>query len=234
MGSAEIERIKYFHLSGLQTLFSSLSPTIVTELESRLVLTRYGAGSVIYAQGKRPKGIFLVLAGRIRMSAIALQDKTAVLKIAGPGEVLNLANCVAGEPHLTTAEATELSLIAFLSREELTAAMQKYPALCRVIAEDLAAKCMERGREILSLRVPCTASQRLAALLLLLARRDGSGPGTHLAFTHAELGQLIGASRETVTRLMNRFEDSAGIAMRKTAITIINEQSLEEIAGAHW
>ena len=233
MGSAQSVKAKYSRSLGVQTLFSSLPAAIIAELESKLFITRYEAGSLIYRQGERPQGIFLVFAGRIKMSAVALHAKTALLRIAGPGDVLNLAACLADEPHLTNAEATEFSSVGFLSRDEVIIAMHRHPALSKAVVQHLAVNCMERGKELLLLRVPSSSSQRLAATLLRLAesRRDRSDPIADLNYTHAELGQLIGASRETVSRLMKHFESRALIKKDRSTFSITDPESIKELGG---
>lgn len=233
MGSAQSTRARYSRPPGLLALFSSLPAAIVSDLESKLFVAKYVAGSVIYRQGERPQGIFLVLAGRIKMCAVALHAKTALLKIAGPGEVLNLAACFAEEPVLTTAQATEMSSIGFLAREEMISAMQRYPAFCKAMAQLLATCCMERTREMLVLRIPSTTSQRLAATLLRIAesRENGSNGLTPLNYTHAELGQLIGASRETVSRLMKRFATRGLIDTDRSSFRITDQDSMKELGA---
>ena len=233
MSSAHSEGIRNPRSLGWQPLFTSLPQSIVVELERKLVFTRHAAGSVIYRQGDRPAGIFMICAGRIKIWAITLHDKTALLKVARPGEMLDLATCLAGERYLATAEATENSSVAFLSREDLLRSMQKYPAVSEVVVHHHAAACIEQATETLLLRVPCTSSQRLAAVLLQMANGhcNGSVDRPRLTYTHAELGQLIGASRETVTRLMKRFEGNAAIRASKSIVTITDQRALEQMAG---
>jgi CRP/FNR family transcriptional regulator len=233
MSSAQSAKARSSRPLGLQALFSTLPAAIIADLESRLFVTRYGRGSVIYRQGERPHGIFLVFAGRIKMSAVALHAKTALLKIAGPGEVLNLAACLGDEPHLTTAEATQMSSVGFLPREGVISAMQKHPSFCKTIAQHPATKCMERGREMLLLRVPSNSSQRLASTLLRLgdSSRNGSSGFVDLNYTHAELGQLIGASRETVSRLMKRLENRSLIKTDRSSFIITDQDLMKELGG---
>lgn len=233
MGSAQSTKSRYSRGLAMHALFLSLPPAIVADLERRLSVTKYGAGSIIYRQGERPEGIFVVFSGRIKMSAVALHAKTALLKLAGPGEVLNLAACLADEPHLTTAQATEMSSVGFLAREEVIRAMHRYPAFCKAVAEHLAATCIERTKEMLLLRVPSSTSQRLSATLLRLADSHGKSSNGFAGrnYTHAELGQLIGASRETVSRLMKRFENQGLIDTDRSSFRIADQESIEALGA---
>jgi len=223
---------RYAYSLRSQVLFSSLPQAGSRELESKLIFARHTSGSILYQQGEKPKGILLVVAGRVKMTAHAFDEKTALLKIAGPGEVLGLASWLSQSPHLTTAQATEPSFVALLRGDALLGCMQKYPQFSLAVAQCLAAECIENASEVLLLRVPCPRAQRLATALLHLA--DGNGAAHHaraLIYTHAELGQLIGASRETVTRLMKKLERKGLITTRKSTFRIKERQLLRQIAG---
>lgn len=195
----------------LRTLhpFSSLPDDAVRELETKLVLTEHSAGSVLYRQDEKVKGVFLVLQGRVKLSAIVAGERTALLKIASAGGILGLAAALSSRFQPTTAEVLTSSLIGFLRVEEIANATRLYPGFAEALARHLAADCMDTVEETLSLRVPSSSAQRLAAMLLRVAesgkcsrRSDADSTG----YTHAELGQLIGASRETVTRILRKFE----------------------------
>jgi hypothetical protein len=135
-----------------QVLFSSLPQGGSRELESKLIFARHNSGSILYQPGEKPKGIFLVIAGRVKMTANAFDEKTALLKIAGPGEVFGLASMVSQTPHLTTAQATEPSFVALLRRDALLDCMQRYPQLSLAVAQCLAA---ESASKMLAQRSCC-------------------------------------------------------------------------------
>lgn len=109
-----------------------------THVGDQTDFSRHTTGSVLYRQGDPATGIFLVLRGRVKTWAITLNERTALRKIAGPGEVLGLAAMVSANFHATTAQSTELSLVAFLRKNDLTNTMQECPQLSRAVAQYLA------------------------------------------------------------------------------------------------
>jgi CRP/FNR family transcriptional regulator, cyclic AMP receptor protein len=145
--------------------------------------------------------------------------------------VLGLAAVISGTPHLTTAQVTLPSVVALLRLEHLAGAMRKHPQLSEAVAQSLAMECKECARDMLLLRVPCSSSQRLAAVLVCLGDGRGSAMSRQLAltYTHAELGQLIGATRETVTRLMNKFERQGVIKTTHSTFQVTDPRALKEI-----
>ena len=223
---------RYFYSLRSHVLFSSLPEAGIRELESKAIFARHSGGSILYQQGEKPKGMFLVFAGRVKMTANAFNEKTALLKIVGPGGVLGLASTLAQSPHFTTAQTSEASFLAFLPAGAFLDCMQKYSQLSVAVAQCLAAESIDSARDALLLRVPCLRAQRLATALLRLA--DGNGgidDARGLVYTHAELGQMIGASRETVTRLMKKLETQGLIATSKSTFRIRERQLLRQIAG---
>src|SRR5262249_26485786 len=90
----------------------------------------------------------------------------------------------------------------------------------------------ERAIDMLLLRAASSRSRQLAAILIHLADRFDTAAGgeSALTYTHAELGQLIGASRETITRLMKQFERRGLIKTRHSTFQIVDPQALGEIA----
>lgn len=232
MTSAQNGNSRYADILGSLRMFRSVPSAAVRDLEKKLVFTRHGTGSVLYRQGERASGILFVFEGRIKLWANTMDNKTALLKVAGPGEILGLAAVMAGKPHLTTAQVTMPSLTALLRAEQLASAIRKCPQLAEAAAEWVALEYKECAMDMLLLRVPCSSSQRLAAALVRLANGGmtaSSGPAT-LTYTHSELGQLIGASRETVTRLMKRLERQGVITTKHSTIQINEPRTLIELA----
>jgi CRP/FNR family transcriptional regulator len=205
---------------------------VVRNLQRKLILVQRNQRSILYHQGEDADSIFFVLEGRVKMVAIDVDGKAALLRIAGPGEVLGLAAVVSTKTHLTTAQATTPSTIALLQQQDLANEMRHCPQLSEAVAQCLARECEERAIDMLLLRAASSRSQRLAAVLLHLADRfdtDVRGEPA-LTYTHAELGQLIGASRETITRLMKEFERQGVIKTKRSTFQIIDPQALGEIA----
>lgn len=230
MGFAQSKRMRQFGMLATHPLFASLPAEVVQEIEPGVIFAKHHAGSLLYRQGESAREIFLVFDGRVKLTSITMHARTALLRVVGAGEVLGLAEALSSHEHLTTAEATTSSSVALLNCDDLMTFMQKYPELLAAVARSLASESVRACHETLCLRVPCSSSQRLAATLLHLSNgSNGFESNGTLTYTHAELAQLIGASRETVTRLMKRFEEKAMVVSKKSALTIINPELLEQV-----
>src|SRR6185437_11784011 len=108
-----------FHSLRSHDLFSSLPEAVTRELEKKLMFFNHAAGSVLFRQGEPAMGIFFLLDGRVKLSALAVDTKNALLKIAQTGEVLGLSAVISGRPYLTTAQTTVASCIGLLRDKDL-------------------------------------------------------------------------------------------------------------------
>ncbi len=133
-----------------------------------------------------------------------------VLKIVEPGEVTGLSAVIAGEAYEITAETLGLCLVNFVDRDGLLRLMERGGELGLRSAQAMSREFQYAYREIHELVLAKSSSGKLARLLLSWVNlRDTDAVRElriHAPVTHEEMAQRIGASRETVTRLLSEFE----------------------------
>ena len=211
--------------------FASLSDYVIQDVNEALVPTPQAAGTVLYSQNDKPLGVYLLFTGKAKLTAVVATGKTALLRISQPGELLGLNAAMAQRPHMAAARIMEDSQVGLLRREELVNLMERHPQLALAVAQRLASDCAEALTEMLFLRVTTTTLQRLAMLIL---RWSGANSARRheipILYTQAEIGQIIGASRETVTRLMKQLERKGCISVSHSQLKIIDQHSMKKIA----
>jgi CRP/FNR family transcriptional regulator, cyclic AMP receptor protein len=188
-------------------IFCDLPPTALQSFETIKYATAYPKGAVLFVEGQAPRGIFVLCKGRVKLSICSTEGKTLILKIAEPGEVLGLSATVSGTPYELTAETVDPCQINFVKRDDFLQFLKEQSDACLRVAEQLSDKYNFACREISALGLPHSAGEKLAKLLLECSAKNGeakkSEPRFKLAFTHEEIAQMIGTSRETVTRLFS-------------------------------
>jgi CRP/FNR family transcriptional regulator len=86
---------------------------------------------------------------------------------------------------------------------------------------------------IQSLALSRTASEKLSRLLLTWSVSQGRGQDRfEIALTHEEIGEMIGVTRETVTRLLSEFKNRQLLAIKDATVTIRNRAGLQNLSGA--
>jgi len=114
-------------------------------------------GAVLFRQGQRAKGVFLVRRGKAVLSVRATPGGVASPRIVGPGSVLGLPANICGKPYSLTAEILEDSELGFVERDKLVKLLRKDGQLCLHAVEIL-------GRELAVLRNELSGSPQHRAL----------------------------------------------------------------------
>jgi CRP/FNR family transcriptional regulator len=206
----------------VERIFCNRSADSLRSFEHIKYATTYPKGAVLFVEGQSPRGIFVLCNGRVKLSLCSTDGKTLIFKIVEPDEVLGLSASVTGKPYEVTAETIDPCQVNFVKRDDFLRFLRENSEACLRVAEQLSEKYNNACREIRSLALSHSAAEKLAKLLLDWCARDGQAtkaePCVRLALTHDEIAQMIGTSRETVTRL---FAD-----LKKRQIMLSNGSSL--------
>jgi CRP/FNR family transcriptional regulator len=154
--------------------------------------------------------VFIICSGRIKLTTSSAEGKTLIVKIAEGGEVLGASAGILGKPYEVSAETLEPAQINFIRREDFLAFLNAYPEACLHTAQQLSEKYHSAQREIRTLGLSQSTSEKLARLFLDWCDRSGDetakGMRLSVLLTHEEIAQMIGTTRETVTRLLSDFK----------------------------
>ena len=172
--------------------------------------------------------------GRVKLSICSTDGKTLILKIAEPGEVLGLSATVSGKTYELTAETVDPCQVNFVKREDFLRFLKEHSDACLRVAEQLSEKYNSACREIRSLGLSHSAGEKLAKLLLEWSAKNGEAtkiePRLKLALTHEEIAQMIGTSRETVTRLFADLKKRQIVQAKGSTLLIRNKAALKAMA----
>ncbi len=210
-------------------LFCELSPKARTAFESISCTITYPDGAALFAEGQAPRGVFIVRKGQVKLSICSSEGKTLILRLAGPGEVLGLAGTLSGRQYEMTAESVGPSEVEYVKRDGFLRFMQAHNEVCLWVAEQLSYMYNTACHEIRSLGLSHSAAEKLAKLLLDWSGHPQGGR-IKLSLTHEEVAQMIGTSRETVTRLFADFRKRQFIQLNGSTLLIRNKASLEAMA----
>jgi CRP/FNR family transcriptional regulator, cyclic AMP receptor protein len=217
-------------------IFCDLPASALQALESIKFATAFPTGSVLFVEDQAPRGIFVICKGRVKLSICSTDGRTLILKIAEAGEVLGLSASVCGKPYELTAESVEPCQITFVKREDFLRFLKENSEACLRVAEQLSEKYAAVCRTIRSLILSHSAAERLASLLLEWMVKDGEKAKTEtrikLSLTHEELAQMIGTSRETVTRLFAEMKRQNILQGKGSTLVIRNAAALKAFGTA--
>ena len=215
-------------------IFCNLPTQTVQALEAIKYTTAYPKGAVLFVEGQAPRGVFILCRGRVKLSICSSDGKTLILKIAEPGEVLGLSASVSGKPYELTAETLDPCQVNFVKREDFLRFLREHNDVTLRVAEQLSEKYNTACHEIRSLGLAHSAAEKLAKLLLEWSMKNGGARQPErmkLTLTHEEIAQMIGTSRETVTRLFADFKKRQLIQLKGSTLVIRNRAALESLVS---
>ncbi|MGO9211071.1 MAG: Crp/Fnr family transcriptional regulator [Terriglobales bacterium] len=215
-------------------IFCNLPTQTVQALEAIKYTTAYPKGAVLFVEGQAPRGVFILCRGRVKLSICSSDGKTLILKIAEAGEVLGLSASVSGKPYELTAETLDPCQVNFVKREDFLRFLREHNDVCLRVAEQLSEKYNTACHEIRSLGLSHSAAEKLAKLLLEWSVKNGGArqpDRLKLTLTHEEIAQMIGTSRETVTRLFADFKKRQLIQLKGSTLVIRNRAALEGLVS---
>jgi CRP/FNR family transcriptional regulator len=217
-------------------IFCDLPDAALQFFEQIKYATAYPKGAILFVEGQAPRGIFVLCKGRVKLSICSTDGKTLILKIAEAGEVLGLSASVSGKPYELTAETIDPCQVNFVKRDDFLRFLKEHSDACLRVAEQLSEKYNTACREIRSLGLSHSAAEKLAKLLLEWTVKNGEGakqePRIKLALTHEEIAQMIGTSRETVTRLFAEMKKRQIVQAKGSTLVIRNKSALKALASA--
>jgi CRP/FNR family transcriptional regulator, cyclic AMP receptor protein len=219
-------------------IFCDLSTTALEAFERIKYATAYPKGAVLFMEGQAPRGIFVLCNGQVKLSLSAGDGKTLIFNIAEPGEVLGLSASVSGNPYEFTAQTIDPCQVNFVKREDFLRFMKENSDACFKVAEQLSVKYNNACHEVRSLGLSHSAGQKLAKLILEWSSRYSESqkvePCVRLPLTHDEIAQMIGTSRETVTRLFGELKKRHIAQWKDSAVLICNKDALNALASNRW
>jgi CRP/FNR family transcriptional regulator len=198
------------------------------------VPSSYPANVVIFSEKNPAQGIYIVMEGEVKVSINSSEGRRLSLAIAGTGEILGMGSTLAGRPYDVTAETVFPAKVAYIERREFMNFLARHPGVYQVVIEELSRSITKACDHLRTVSLPATVPEKLA--LLLLGWSEDGQPAEHggrqfrFSMTHEELGEFIGASRETVTRTLNYFKHRRLVNLKGSMITIPNRDALARYA----
>ena len=196
-------------------------------------LTTYPGNAILFVEGQMPRGAFVLCSGKVKLSTASREGKILVFKMVEPGEVIGLSAMISGDAYQVTAETVGPCLVNFVEREGLLRLMERSGELGLRSALAVSRDFQSAFRDVHDLVLARSSSGKLARLLLSWVSRDVATTQDlkiHAPVTHEEMAQRIGASRETVTRLLSDLKKRDLIKLEGTTLIIRNRTALEAMA----
>ncbi|MGH6689996.1 MAG: Crp/Fnr family transcriptional regulator [Gammaproteobacteria bacterium] len=192
------------------------------DLASRCRVTTVAKGKVIFAEGEPAAGLWVILAGRVRLVRMSTRGREQVLHVESAGATLAEVPLFDGGGYVATAQAETEARLLFVPRPALLDLCRRHPDVALGIIGVLARRVRAFATMIEDLALR-TVTARLARLLLT-ERRDGNV--VELSGTREELALRLGTARELVSRSLSQLQAAGVVVVRGRRVWLTDERRL--------
>lgn len=212
--------------------FCHLPTEPLTMLSRAGHITMYPSSASLLTEGLTPNGVYIVCSGRVKLSVETRDGKTVILKIADNRYVLGLSAIISGRPSPITATTIDLCQIKYVERENFLRLIESDSRILLMCASMLASEVSTAFGDVYELLLARSSTEKLARLLLSWVAGEPRNRELRVPseFTHEEMAQMIGSSRETVTRLLTDMRRKELIRIEGSTLVIPNRVALQAIA----
>ena len=213
-------------------LFCNLSVQGTQRLNEIKSTAVYPKGAMLFIEGQHSRGVFVLCTGKVKLSTTSREGKTIITKISEPGDVLGLNAVVSGVPYEVTAEMMEPGQANFVPRDSLLLLKKDFPEAAVRLAQQLSRNYYTAYEEIRTLGLAASPSEKFAKMLLSWSTKPSQTDGSSqlkLTLTHEEIGEIIGTTRETVSRLFSEFRRKQLVQLKGATLVIRSRPALEKI-----
>ncbi len=214
---------KYWYLSNTSLLFK-VALEDIDWLSKVTHLDRLEKGEIVYLPGDQAERIFILKQGRVRISRLSPEGKQLTLAILEPGTLFGEMALLEEPAYENIAEALDETWLCWIQKADFLSFMHKHPQINYRIMK-LVGRRMCQIESRLEDLVFLSVEQRLLKLIHSLADEYGqnTAQGTLIGIklTHEEMGQMINATRPTVSELLQKMQSQNKIRIVKRQILVL-------------
>lgn len=212
-------------------IFADLSAEEMQQMESAAPMDHYPAGELFFRPGSGTQRLFILKKGRVRLFRVTEEGKALTTSILSPGMFFGEMVVVGQTMDESFAESMDECVVCSMSAEQVHGMLLSDARIASRIAATLGARVAELEQRI-SASVFKSVPQRVAGVLGILSRSKLRNPlagGVQLSVTHEQLAEIVGTSRESVTKSLRDFASAGVVKLGRGKVTILDSAALADL-----
>lgn len=209
-------------------LFAHLGPDDLQALAGLCRERHFPRGGIVVSQGDPGDAMFLIAAGQLKVAVFAEDGREVILSVLGASGFFGEMALLDDEPRSAHVIAMTDATLLQLRRDDFRARLRASPDLGIAMLRELSIR-LRRADETIASMALLDVNGRIAHLLLEMARTEG-GERITRKLTHATIAQMVGASRETVSRTMRSLALRGVISVSRREIVLKAPDQLRSAA----
>lgn len=224
---------KQSHLSEV-AIFQDLSSDEMAALARAAPMKEVAAGTVFHSPEDPAEVLFILKKGRVKLYQLTPDGRALTIHIYEAGSIFGEMSLLGQGMHGAFAQALTPCVLCLMSRDHVQRLLFGDPRIAMRIAEALGQRLTSLENRLLDFAYR-RAPERLARLLLQLAQPHRAllsfTQRMEVRYTHEELADMIGATRETVTKLLNEMRGRRLVELQRGRVTLLDMNGLQRIAS---
>ena len=203
-------------------IFSCLQDDELDRLVGMAVRKRFSRNTVLLSAGDVTDSLYVILSGKVKTVITDENGREIILSISGPGEYFGEMALIDGEPRSATIITREACQLLIFSKEDIKGVLRSNPDMTFTLLKGLIKRLRETDKKIESLAL-MDVYGRVAQLLTQMAEPVNEAMVINEPLTHQEIANMVGASREMVSRILSELMRGGFISVHKKIITILRK-----------
>jgi CRP/FNR family cyclic AMP-dependent transcriptional regulator len=204
-------------------LFSSIGDEKIYELIEAGSFRKISKNTIIINEGDNSDSLFIICGGKVKVMIHDNEGREIILSLLGEGDYFGEMSLLDGEPRSACVMTKEPTRLLMINKEDFKNICLNNKELAFNLIKDLMKRLREANKKIESLAF-LDVYGRVSRLLLQLAKPN-DGPDNEKSvinerLTHQEIANMVGSSREMVSRILKKLSTEGYITIKKKQITI--------------
>jgi CRP-like cAMP-binding protein len=189
-------------------LFSSVSDEDLLPIASLLIERRFPKHKTIVEEGLPGDYMYIISEGRVQVSKLSDDGREKILEFLDAGDFFGEMSLLDNAPRSASVRALVESRVLALSRSDFLTVLRRSPDLAMAVIQELTRRLRQVDEQASSLSFQ-RVKERTKGLLVRLARDDAAYHDRRVTptLTHQQIADMIGTSRETVTRALKGLKE---------------------------
>ena len=210
-------------------LFCDLTPAELSTLTSNMGKMEVKGKQTVCHQGEKGERFYVLVNGLLKVIANTEDGQEVVLSILGPGMTFGELAVLDGKPRSASIVASIASSLVYIDRHVFSEFLMAHPGVRDKIIVALCGRIRaltERVEDLSAQEIPVRLARAILALSQTLGSTVAGRPYLHVKVSQTDLGNMIGASRESVNKFMRAWEDLGVIEMVDGRVQIVQPERL--------
>lgn len=207
-------------------LFASLGPDDLAKIAGLLIERKFPRDAVIFEEGSLGEYMYLVLDGQVKCTKMSDDGREKILEMFGPGDFFGDMSLIDHAPRSASIKTTEACVLLALSRHDFLNLLLENPGVSMAVITELSRRLRDADEQIRGLLFE-RVEGRTRQVIRRMARESVEGEPELRAtppITHQQLADLVGTSRETITRVVKELKEQGWLGQRGKQYYVSGEQ----------